>query len=42
MADTNRDRGFERLIAFVDAMIAIAITLLEPAPAGSATVADVP
>ena len=28
MAGTQRDRGFERLIAFIDAMVAIAITLL--------------
>ena len=28
MAETQRDRGFERLIAFLDAMVAIAITLL--------------
>ena len=28
MADTERDRGFERFITFVDAIVAIAITLL--------------
>lgn len=28
MAETQRDRGFERLVSFIDAMVAIAITLL--------------
>jgi uncharacterized membrane protein len=28
VAEPERDRGFERLVAFVDAMVAIAITLL--------------